>query len=238
MTQVCPYLGLAGDPATHFAFPSSVQRCHATTRPSEISVAKQARDCLTAQHPDCDRYRPPSPAPRASALAAAVAATSADVATERVRTNRDSGAARPAHGPRTERRLARVTVVVLLAVGASVGGLLIGSWLGGQPGSPLASSRAGSASQAAPSGTGLASPSGAAASADPDAIPSTPSGATSPTVRPATSARPTEHVVVKGESLTLIAERYGVTVAALQKANNIVDPNKIVVGQKLVIPTP
>jgi len=43
-------------------------------------------------------------------------------------------------------------------------------------------------------------------------------------------------VVKAGESLSAIALRYGVTVAAIQAANGIKDPNKIVTGQKLVIP--
>ncbi len=58
----CPYLGLADDPDTHFAFPSGAQRCHATSRPFTIDASKQARDCLTAQHVDCPRYHPPTTA--------------------------------------------------------------------------------------------------------------------------------------------------------------------------------
>lgn len=46
------------------------------------------------------------------------------------------------------------------------------------------------------------------------------------------------HVVQPGETLYLIAVRYGVTVDTLAAANNITDPNRIYVGQVLVIPTP
>jgi putative chitinase len=46
------------------------------------------------------------------------------------------------------------------------------------------------------------------------------------------------HVVKSGETLTGIAARYGVTIAALQEANGIKDPNLINAGQKLVIPAP
>jgi len=45
------------------------------------------------------------------------------------------------------------------------------------------------------------------------------------------------HVVQPGETLTSIALRYGVTVAALIQANGIVNPNWIYVGQRLTIPT-
>ena len=45
-----------------------------------------------------------------------------------------------------------------------------------------------------------------------------------------------KHTVAKGENLTKIAARYDVTVYAIAKANNLKDPNKIVVGQVLDIP--
>jgi spore germination protein len=43
-------------------------------------------------------------------------------------------------------------------------------------------------------------------------------------------------VVVRGDTLIAIAARYGVTVAAIQKANRIPDPSLIIVGWHLVIP--
>jgi len=44
------------------------------------------------------------------------------------------------------------------------------------------------------------------------------------------------HEVAKGETLFRIAKRYGVTVEALQRANDITDPTTLGVGQSLVIP--
>lgn len=44
------------------------------------------------------------------------------------------------------------------------------------------------------------------------------------------------HVVAKGETLSGIAVRYGVTVVALKGANKIADEKKLVVGQVLAIP--
>ena len=44
------------------------------------------------------------------------------------------------------------------------------------------------------------------------------------------------YTVVAGDTLSWIAARYGTTVSALADANNIADPNKIWVGQTLVIP--
>ncbi|MCX9077134.1 MAG: LysM peptidoglycan-binding domain-containing protein [Candidatus Methanoperedens sp.] len=44
------------------------------------------------------------------------------------------------------------------------------------------------------------------------------------------------HVVQQGETLAIIAARYGTTWAALATANNISNPNAIYAGQRLVIP--
>jgi spore germination protein len=46
------------------------------------------------------------------------------------------------------------------------------------------------------------------------------------------------HVVQRGETLWLIAQRYGVTIDQIVTANQLTDPNRLVGGQALVIPTP
>ena len=46
----------------------------------------------------------------------------------------------------------------------------------------------------------------------------------------------TVHVVQWGETLSLIANRYGVTVEAVMAANGLTDPNFLYVGQRLIIP--
>jgi len=43
------------------------------------------------------------------------------------------------------------------------------------------------------------------------------------------------YTVQQGDTLGAIAQRFGTTVAALQAANGIEDPNEIFVGQVLVI---
>ena len=50
------------------------------------------------------------------------------------------------------------------------------------------------------------------------------------------STQPRTHTVKAGENLTVIAIRYGTTVAAIAAANNITNINNISVGQVLVIP--
>lgn len=45
------------------------------------------------------------------------------------------------------------------------------------------------------------------------------------------------HIVQPGDTLWSIAARYGVTVEALMRANNLTNPNYIFLGQTLVIPS-
>ena len=53
-----------------------------------------------------------------------------------------------------------------------------------------------------------------------------------------TTAVPQEYIVQSGDSLSKIAKMFGVTVAALVAENALPDPDKIVEGQRLKIPTP
>jgi LysM repeat protein len=57
----------------------------------------------------------------------------------------------------------------------------------------------------------------------------------------AASAAPSKgniiHVVQRGEMLSTIARRYGINMWTLARANGITNPNRIYVGQRLVIPT-
>ena len=46
------------------------------------------------------------------------------------------------------------------------------------------------------------------------------------------------HVVHPGETLWLIAQRYGVTVTQIVTANQLESPSKLVSGLALVVPTP
>ena len=45
------------------------------------------------------------------------------------------------------------------------------------------------------------------------------------------------YVVSKGDTLSSIAKRFGISLADLQKLNNIANPDQIAVGQKLRVPT-
>ena len=50
-----------------------------------------------------------------------------------------------------------------------------------------------------------------------------------------TDTSPRTHIVKKGETLSSIAAKYGTTYKKIARDNNIVDPNKIYPGQKLII---
>src|SRR5918912_3914630 len=53
----------------------------------------------------------------------------------------------------------------------------------------------------------------------------------------APAARAAVHTVRRGETLTAIAARYGTSVKVLASANHLKNPNFIVAGQRLRIPT-
>lgn len=59
-----------------------------------------------------------------------------------------------------------------------------------------------------------------------------------PTATPTVTPTPIFHQIQSGDNLLAIASRYGVSVAALQEANGILDPRSLQVGQQLVIPLP
>ena len=247
----CPYLGLTDDPETHFAFPSTAQRCHASARPASIDHAKQARDCLTAQHVGCSRYRPPAvtPAP-GGRLRGAVAATSV----ERVRSVRDEGQVAP---PAGRLRHARKITGLALIIGVAVVGTLLGSGVGTlsgfrsnatpspdargapvivDPGTPsVAPSR--TPPSATPAASQAATPA-ASQAATPAASQAATPAPTSALATPTAAASPQVYVVQRGDTLLGIADTFGLALADLVRANDIKDPDSIVVGQRLDIPRP
>ncbi len=221
----CPYLGLADDPATHFAFATIAHRCGSPRGPREIGLTYQASVCLAANYPTCRRFSDAPPRPEAGL---SVAAARGAPALDRV-----AGPAR-ATGRTGRRRRFRVSLAVVVVAVFAIAA--VAGWLMTRPSAPPAGGAA-----ASPSASPVVSP-GASTTRSPS---STPSSAASPrpTSTPGTSPTdatpaPIIHAVVRGETLSSIANRYGVTIAAIQEANGLADPNYIVGGQRLIIPPP
>ena len=57
-----------------------------------------------------------------------------------------------------------------------------------------------------------------------------------PSLSPSASSA-SEYAIAKGDTLAVVAKKHGVTLKALQEANQGVDPRKLKVGQKIQIPT-
>jgi LysM repeat protein len=257
--RVCPYLGVVDDPATHYAFPSSAQRCHSDGRPFAIDLAKQSKDCLTAQHVTCPRFHPVANRPvRAGALRDAIAVTATTASLERVEPGTSARVATTLAGgpwPRASRsrRLAKILVVAVLAIVAGLGGLQLGSWVAAQSGgsqvtpipsgASLSAARLASAPPASVSAvpTGTPSPTASSPQASPGSSPSgTPAGGVEGVTAPPPTHVPQDlvYVVKRGDTLTAIAGRYGVSVEAVKRLNRLKDPNLIFIGQHIRVPRP
>ena len=249
----CPYLepvGGAADPRG--SFPG--RQCRAGLQPQPLDPEYQLAFCLSDRFQACGRYvaeggsapeaapeaapeptpgptlasPEPTPAPAPRAAPAPEAPSPAPPGTERASRRTASVVS----------RLAAVLVLLLVAATVGYGLAFLSAELVGRAGTAglatvtSAAPSLASAPAAAPSTTSTP-----AVSARPT---STARGSTSPAASPgATPAgSPRIHVVARGENLTTIATRYGVTVQAITAANGITDPNTIYAGQKLVIPAP
>lgn len=225
MDRICPYLALADDGRTVADGYDAEHRCHALTPPAPLDRPRQVQLCLTEAHVRCDRF--------ASARTAWLAASSGlprvapDVAFGRTRLVLEPEPAwRNLSAPSTQfsRRTALIVVgVVVVAL------LVLGSafrLFGGAP-----------AANASPTPSASPSPSPIASST---ALASSSAGASASTVAsvpPAGTPTPSQrtYVVQQGDSLNLIATRFGTTVPAIKAANGLTS-DTIDVGQVLVIP--
>ena len=132
--------------------------------------------------------------------------------------------------------LAGLLILVVVGAGGFAIGMLLPLLIPLPAGSISTVSPAPSAgSTAAPTAGSSGTPGAASGGASPSAgAPAPPS----PSVAPTPGATPLVYVVQRGDQLGRIAQSFGVTLQALQAANGITNPNLIVIGQKLVIPSP
>ena len=217
-------------------------RCHAEEPPGPLDRQLQARLCLTDTFERCDRYlayttRNGGVRPGRSGLADGLVTTRMVLAPEPAWRGIAGQARRARSGPVA---LAGAAVAVL-----GIGGIALATGILGGPPAP-----GGTANLSGASGTPSATP-----SPTPTARP-TPTPSPSPTATPVPTPIPTPvptvvvtpaptapppappqqtYTVQQGDTLGSIAQQFGTTVAALQAANGIEDPNEIFVGQVLVI---
>jgi LysM repeat protein len=57
-------------------------------------------------------------------------------------------------------------------------------------------------------------------------------------IQPPPPSTERDYVILKGDTFSSIAPKFGITVKALQAANPTVDPSKLQIGKKIVIPAP
>ena len=212
-------------------------RCFAVDPPGTLDRDRQSRLCLSTSHTRCERYL-------AFVGRGALAVPGSGAIGDGFRSTRLVIAPEPAwRGMAGRARRSRSGLVAAgLVLGAGVAGTAIVA------GSLAATGATGAASATStptatpvlmaqpttrPTETPAQSPSVTPVeSATPEP---TPPPTASP--RPATPA-PTQrtYVVQEGDTLAAIAQRFGVSVSAIQAANDIEDPNEIIIGDVLVIP--
>jgi len=242
--RVCPLLGLAGDRRSAVDGVDAAHRCHAEQPPLVLSRQEQAQLCLTTSHRRCERYlgfvaSSPGGVPGTFPIGDGLVSTRL-LLTPTPAWRGIAGRAR--HAPRGPLFVGAGTVLALGVGAAAVAAGIVD--LDGPP-TPSASATEVSPSASAtlpatptpqptPSSTAEPTPS---PTVEPTAVP-TPAPTPVPTPAPTPEPPPaqTTYVVQQGDTLAAIADQFGTTVAALQEANGIEDPNEIVIGQVLVIP--
>lgn len=230
MDRICPYLALADDGRTVADGFDPEHRCHALSPPAPLERARQVQLCLTEAHARCERFA----AARTAWLAASsgLPRVAPDVAFGRTRLVLEPEAAWRNIAASPTARISRPAMLIAGVALAVVGLLVVSSVLGILGGQPPAASQTASPS---PSPTASARESttpraSAEASAEASAVvvsSATPAATPGPT--------PRTYIVQQGDTLNLIAQRFGTTVAAIQAANGMTG-TEINVGQELIIP--
>jgi LysM repeat protein len=228
--RICPYLALADDGRTVADGFDPEHRCHALSPPGPLERSRQVQLCLTEAHARCERFA----AARTAWLAASsgLPRVAPDVAFGRTRLVLEPEAAWRNITASPRARISRPAMLIAALALAVVGLLLVSSVFGILSGPPPAASQTASPSPSptASPGESTTPPASAAASAETSAVVVT---SATPVASPAPT--PTIYIVQQGDTLNLIAQRFGTTAAAIQAANGMTG-TVINVGQRLIIP--
>jgi LysM repeat protein len=234
--RICPFLALAADHRTAVDGYDSDHACHALNPAEPLDRARQAEQCLTEAHRQCDRYLAFLAAHAADS--SGIPTPSADAIIPRTRlvvdpeARRMAGMGEAALGV-SSRRWVVAGGIALIGVAAAATAVA-----GGFGGAADRNAESSSPATSSPSATPVPSQS---ASPEPTTQPST-SEPAEPTVRPTRSASEptaspaqTTYVVQEGDTLNGIAVQFGTTVEAIRQANGL--PSDVInIGQVLIIP--
>jgi LysM repeat protein len=235
----CRYLVSATGP-WRGAGPSKDHRCSALDPAAPIAPQKQRRLCLTAGHETCPTFRAVRDVRERTPGLATTAPVPVRPVVRTAPVVLEAASRRPAVGVSIG---AERLVQAALAVMAVVVVALVGARLLGGSGEPTPTSSAGAIAGAFTSPTTVTPTPAPVRSPTPepsaDAGTPEPSAAASeaPSASPeATKAATRTYKVKRGDTLSAIAAKFGVTVSALVKLNKIKDPRTIYSGQVLKIP--
>ncbi|MGH2446427.1 MAG: LysM peptidoglycan-binding domain-containing protein [Candidatus Limnocylindria bacterium] len=243
MDRVCPLLALAADRRSAVDGVDATHRCWAEDPPAPLERQLQARLCLTPDHERCERLL--QYLARGGAVPAGLVPIGDGLVSTRLLL-----APEPAwRGLAGRARRARPGPAMAVGAGVialGVGGIAIGAAaIDGRLDAVAITGTMPSASPTAPpTPTPTATPV-ATVIETPSPAPTQPTATVAPTVVPTAvptatpeppPPTPRTYVVQEGDTLALIAQQFGVSIAAIQSANGIEDPNTIIIGQVLVIP--
>lgn len=244
--RVCPLLALAADGRTVVDGVDPNHACHALDEPMPLDRQYQAQLCLTPRHDRCERYLKHvarrGGTPGRVALADGLLTTRLVLAPEPAwrgiagRARRGSPGRAIAIGGAVLAASVAGAALARPAMDGSLSVLDVAAAVTPSPSAIPAASRAATPTASPrPSLPPLPTVSPSPTPASTPTPAPTPAATDTPT--PAATAAPVRtHVVQEGDTLAEIAQQFGSTVSAIQAANDIEDPNEIIIGQTLVIP--
>jgi LysM repeat protein len=237
--RICPFLALSTDHRTVIDGFDPDHACHAHDPPDLLERSRQAEMCLGEAHRQCDRYL--AFLSRHAALGAAGPTPSADAHIARTRLVFDpdprfgSAGAPLAPGMSARRWLVAggVAAVGVAAAATAMGGGFDGLVGGLAPAASTSGITIDASPTVRPQVTTQPTQQPTDEPTQPPASPR-PRPTQEPSQAPA-SAAPQTYTVKEGDTLSAIATRFGISVAAIQAANGL-HSDVINVGQVLVIP--